>query len=158
MSTGLTIATFAVAAGCALVSGVFYAFSSFVMPGLGRLPDSQGIQAMQQINRTAVMPAFMALFMGTALACLALAVWVLVAGGDGTALVAAGCALYLLGSLGLTMVVNVPMNDEVDALEPDAPASADVWRGYLRRWTAWNTARTVLSLAAAGLLVAGATT
>lgn len=157
MSSSVTTATFVVAAGCALVSGVFFAFSSFVMQGLGRLPDSQGIAAMQQINKTAVTPAFMTLFMGTALACIALAIWVLVRRGDGTALVVAGCALYVVGSVALTIAVNVPMNDKVDALDPAAAASADVWRDYLGSWTAWNTVRCVASLVAAGLLI-GATT
>ena len=36
----------ATALACGLMSGAFYAFSSFVMAGLGRLPSEQGIAAM----------------------------------------------------------------------------------------------------------------
>ena len=44
----------ATALACGLMSGAFYAFSSFVMAGLKRLPTEQGIAAMQSINVTAV--------------------------------------------------------------------------------------------------------
>ncbi len=36
---------------CGLVAGVFFAFSTFVMSGLARLPPADGIRAMQSINR-----------------------------------------------------------------------------------------------------------
>lgn len=56
--TGLAYAVTLIAAlGCGLVAGVFFAFSSFVMPALKRLPPAQGISAMQSINRLAVAPA-----------------------------------------------------------------------------------------------------
>jgi uncharacterized membrane protein len=153
MGTMMTIATIVVAAGCAMVAGVFYGFSSFVMQGLGRLGDPEGIRAMQQINRTAVMPAFMALFMGTTVACLALAVAALVGGEGRTGAVVGGSALYVLGCFGLTMAANVPLNDRLEAADAETAESASLWRHYLSRWTAWNTVRTVAALAAAGLLV-----
>jgi uncharacterized membrane protein len=62
------------ALGCGLVAGVFFAFSSFVMNALGRLPPAQGIAAMQSINITAVTPVFMTAIFATAAACLFLAV------------------------------------------------------------------------------------
>ena len=71
--TGLTYAaTLITALGCGLVAGVFFAFSSFVMPALKRLPPAQGISAMRSINRLAVTPAFMTALFGTAAACLGL--------------------------------------------------------------------------------------
>lgn len=36
--------------GCGMIGGVFFAFSSFVMRALARLPDAQGLAAMQSIN------------------------------------------------------------------------------------------------------------
>ena len=39
--------------GCSVIAGVFFTFSGFVMPALGRLPAPQGIAAMQAINVTA---------------------------------------------------------------------------------------------------------
>ena len=61
--------TLITALGSGLVAGVFYAFSTFVMKGLARLPSAQGIDAMQSINITVINPRFMGAFFGTAAAC-----------------------------------------------------------------------------------------
>ncbi len=58
--------TLVAAIGSGLVGGVFFAFSSFVMPALRRLPDDQGISAMQAINKAAPTPLFMTALFGTA--------------------------------------------------------------------------------------------
>lgn len=60
--------------GCGVVSGVFFAFSGFVMPALGRLPTPQAVAAMQAINVTAVTPPLMTALFGTAVVCVAIAV------------------------------------------------------------------------------------
>ena len=56
MSGVLYIATVLTALGCGLIAGAFFAFSSFVMPALKRLPPAHGIAAMQSINKLAVTP------------------------------------------------------------------------------------------------------
>ena len=38
------------ALGCGLIAGVFFAFSTFVMKALARLPSGEGMAAMQSIN------------------------------------------------------------------------------------------------------------
>lgn len=145
--------TLVTAVGCGLSAGVFFAFSAFVMPALGRLPPAQGIAAMQSINKLAVTPAFMTALFGTALACLGLAVWALVAwGSHATPWVFSGSALYLAGAIGVTIAANVPMNDALAAVQPDGTGAASRWGSYRRRWTAWNHVRVIASLGAAGLL------
>ncbi len=44
--------------GSALVGGVFFAFSSFVMKALARVPSPEGIAAMQSINVVVINPSF----------------------------------------------------------------------------------------------------
>src|SRR6516162_5972848 len=66
MSGFVQTVTVAGAIGAALVGGVFFAFSAFVMPALRRLPAAQGISAMQSINRTAVTAPLMLALFGTA--------------------------------------------------------------------------------------------
>ena len=92
MSGVLYAATLVTALGCGLIAGAFFAFSTFVMPALKRLPTGGGIAAMQSINVLAVTPVFMTALFGTAAACLGLGAWALVA-SDGlpTALMLAGC-------------------------------------------------------------------
>lgn len=46
----LFVFTLFAALGCALIAGVFFAFSAFVMKALGRLTPAGGITAMQSIN------------------------------------------------------------------------------------------------------------
>lgn len=153
MSAALFAATLATALGCGLVAGVFFAFSAFVMKALERLPAPEGIAAMQSINILAVPPAFMAALFGTAAACFGLAVWSVVSpGGAPTALVLAGGVIYLVGTIGVTVVFNVPLNDSLAAIHPGDSGAANLWNEYLAKWTAWNHVRTAASLAAAAIL------
>jgi uncharacterized membrane protein len=150
MSGVLYVATLATALGCGLVAGIFFAFSSFVMPALKRLEPAQGIAAMQSINVLAVTPVFMSVLFGTAAACLGLAAWAVISWGEpSAALVLIGGVLYLVGTIGVTMVCNVPLNNMLAALQPRGAGSAGRWDEYVTRWTAWNHVRTAASLAAA---------
>lgn len=142
--------------GCGIVSGVFFGFSGFIMPALGRLPVSQGVAAMQAINVTAVRPPLMIAIFGTAAVCVAIALdavrfW----GTPGAALRLLAALLYLVGVVGVTMAFNVPRNNALAALDPEGAQSASYWTTYLRGWTTWNSIRTVASgLAAVALLAA----
>jgi uncharacterized membrane protein len=108
---------------------------------------------MQSINTQAVTPPFMAALFGTALACLALAVSAVRRWGEpGAPYLLAGGLLYLIGTILVTIVANVPRNDALAAISPETADGAARWARYVPGWTAWNTARTVASLAAAALL------
>ena len=138
------------ALGCGLMAGVFFAFSAFVMTALARLPSSQGIAAMQSINVAVINPCFMAAFLGTAAACAVLAVFsLLVWRLPGSVYLLAGSLLYLVGTLMVTFVFNVPRNDALAAVQGGSADGASLWAGYVTSWTAWNHVRTVAALAAA---------
>src|SRR4051812_31152385 len=66
--TGREVATVASAVGSGLAAGVLFAFSSFVMPALRRVPPAQGIAVMQSLTRRAVTPSFMIVLFGIAAA------------------------------------------------------------------------------------------
>ncbi len=53
--------------GSALVGGIFFAFSSFVMKALARVSSAEGIGAMQSINVVVLNPSFLGTFLFTAL-------------------------------------------------------------------------------------------
>ena len=136
--------------GTGLVAGVFCGFSTFVMRALASLPPAQGVAAMNAINVTAVRPAFMLLFTGTAVVCAVIAVVTFVLWPDeGTVELLLGSALYLFGVFGLTVVANVPRNDALAKLDPGAREAAAYWPTYVREWTMWNHVRTGASAAAA---------
>jgi uncharacterized membrane protein len=140
------------AVGCGLVAGVFFAFSTFVMPALARLHPPQGIVAMQSINITAINPLFMIALFGTALACLILAVSVLFKWHQPIAFsLLAGSLLYLVGTIGVTIAFNVPLNNALAVAKPDTPEGIELWSNYLTVWTFWNHVRTISALLAAAL-------
>ena len=74
----------------------YFAFSSFVLPALSRLPAPQAISAMQSVNVTAVRPAFLSVLFGTGAVCLVLGVQAVRQWGERGALpVLLGSAAYL---------------------------------------------------------------
>jgi uncharacterized membrane protein len=144
---GLTLVS---ALGCGLIAGVFFTFSAFVMKSLARLPPAQGIAAMQSINVVVINALFMAAFLGTALACVVLAVSSLIRWHQpGAAYLFVGSLLYLVGTILVTIVFNVPRNDALAAVDPTSADGARLWADYNVRWTAWNHVRTAAALAAA---------
>jgi uncharacterized membrane protein len=138
--------------GCGLIAGVFFAFSTFVMKALGKRPPAEGIGAMQSINIVVINPWFMSVFVGTAAICLLLAIYSLWQWQQPVSIyLIIGSLLYIVGSFGVTMAFNVPLNDALAIAKPDSPEAATLWARYLVDWTFWNTVRTIASLAAAAL-------
>jgi uncharacterized membrane protein len=140
--------------GCGLTAGVFYAFSTFVMAALGRLPPEQGITAMQSINVTVINPWFFAVFFGTPVVCAILAVMALFRWSEpGSALVLAASLILIVGSLLVTVVFNVPLNNALAAAAPASSEGATLWARYLSEWTSWNHVRTAAPLIAMMLFI-----
>lgn len=146
--------TFLSALGAGLVAGIFFAFSAFIMSALGRLPPAGGISAMQSINVVVLNPLFFAVFFGTAAASLALAIAALIAWSDASApYLLAGSLLYLVGTILVTMLFNVPLNNRLASVTPGSSEGAAAWTRYLSARTAWNHVRTTASLAAAASFI-----
>ncbi len=147
------IALFA-ALGAGIMAGLFFAFSTFVMTALGRLPPPQGIAAMNAINTAIMTPLFALVFFGTPLACIALIVrGVLQWQAPGSAWLVAGGAVYILGGLVVTLIFNVPLNNALAASDPVSADGASLWTRYQSVWTNWNHMRTVACLVATALLI-----
>jgi uncharacterized membrane protein len=150
--------TFTAAIGCGLIAGVFFAFSTFVMPALARLQPSQGITAMQSINITAINPLFMLALFGTAVVCLFLMIILLPKWNQpGTVFLLVGSLLYLVGTMLVTMLANVPLNNALAIVKPDSIEGATLWAKYLTDWTFWNHIRTLAALAASAMFIVGLT-
>lgn len=155
MNDFTAVLTFIAAMGCGLNGGIFFAFSTFVMAGLRRLPPAQGVAAMQSINVTAPTPAFMGLFLGTAVVSLAAMVVTLFDWqSPASVYVVAGGAAYLAGCIILTVAFHVPRNNRLADLDPNSTEAADYWRKYLAEWVAGNHVRTLAGLTAAALFTA----
>ena len=131
------------------MAGLFYAFSVAVMPGFDATKAECVIRVMQSINRKIQNPIFLATFV---LAPIAAAVTggLLLALDQSWAAVLSflAAATYVLGAFVPTVVVNVPMNEALDAanVPSDANDAGKLWSAYSARWTRWNSARAVFSL------------
>jgi uncharacterized membrane protein len=142
--------------GAAVVGGIFFAFSSFIMNALARMPPAEGIGAMQSINVVVINPSFLGVFFGTGVLSLvagglAVASW----GRSAAPFLLAGALVYLLGTILVTIAANVPLNDWLAARSAAEPGAVAVWEHYLARWTVWNHVRTAASIGAALLYALG---
>jgi uncharacterized protein (TIGR02246 family) len=150
MKNPIFLLTFVSALGSGLVAGIFFAFSTFTIRALARLPAAQGIAAMQSINVEVINKWFFAAFFGTALCCLVLAVSSFFRWQKPDAIcLLAGSLLYLVGTILVTILFNVPLNDGLAAVDPASADAGPIWANYVKTWTAWNHVRTAAALAAA---------
>jgi uncharacterized membrane protein len=153
IESGQAILIGTTALGCGLVAGGFFAFSTFVMAALGRLPPEEGIAAMQAINVVVLRSPFLAVFVGTGATCgalvlIALSTWE----RPSSAWLLAGAGLYLLGTIAVTGLHNVPLNNALAAVVSGDPGGATIWERYLVDWTRWNHIRTAAALGSAAAL------
>jgi uncharacterized membrane protein len=142
--------------GSALVGGIFFAFSSFIMKALAGVPPAEGMSAMQSINVVVINPSFLGAFFGTAVLSLvagglALASW----GSPSASYFLGGALFYLVGTILVTMFGNVPLNNQLAAESAKDPGTHEVWKHYLDRWTMWNHVRTAAAMVAALLYTLG---
>ena len=59
----------------------------------------------------------------------------------------------VFGSFGVTMWLNVPLNDRLAVASPSEPGAATLWETYLHEWRAANTGRIAASTIARQLFV-----
>ncbi|MEL5957861.1 anthrone oxygenase family protein [Streptomyces sp. CLV115] len=152
LQTGVLIAA-TLSAG--LMAGLFAAFAYAVMPGLAKSSDHTLVEAMQNINKAILNPAFMLPFMG-AIPLLGLAVVLAWRGHGRSALpwLIAALVLYLVAFM-VTSGVNVPLNDQLARAGDPAHAGqlAAVRADFENKWVMWNTVRALLHTAAFACLV-----
>lgn len=136
------------ALGSALMAGVFFAFSSFVMKGLNRIPANEAISAMQSINQVVPGSVFGAAFVITPIICLATMILAVCRWNEANGFyILAGAIIYLITSLLVTIFFNIPLNDSLATIAPNAVDAANFWSDYQETWTNWNHVRTIGAIA-----------
>lgn len=144
---------------CALVAGLVFTFAVVVMPGIQRLGDRDFLRAFQVMDGVIQrnQPLFMLVWVGSVVALLVTAVlglWWLA--GVERLLLLLAAAVYLFGVQLPTGVVNVPLNNRLQARDLDSLSEAQLREAradFEGRWMRWNTIRTVLAILASGLLL-----
>jgi uncharacterized membrane protein len=110
------------------------------MPSLKQFES--GADVMAEINKVILNPVFLTAFMLSGVGSLYL---VIIADG----LLAISGAVFLIGTTLVTMVKNVPLNNQ---LRDAGKERGQVWQHYLEKWVFWNHVRTV-SAVISGLLI-----
>lgn len=153
--TTLRLVALVTAVGAGVTGGAMFAFSSFVMPALQRLPAAEAITAMQAINEAAPRSLLMPPLLATGVGSLVVAAMsVRGEDGQGRGLLLAG-ALAGAATFAITAAYHVPRNNALALLDAHTAVAAPAWDTYAAGWTRWNHVRTAAGLASAALLVAG---
>jgi uncharacterized membrane protein len=105
---------------------------------------------MQSINVAVLNPWFLGAFLGTAAVCVLASISALLRWHEpGAVYLVAGGLFYLVGTVLVTILFNVPRNEALASVAPGDPDGPRRWADYLASWTAWNHVRTAAALAAA---------
>lgn len=142
----LTLLTAVVLTG--LSAGLFYAWMVSVIPGTRKVVDITYLESMQSINRAILNPAFYLIFMGSPLALIFSTVQNYNSGTTFWYLFFA-TLIYVLGTLGVTMFGNVPLNDTLDAIslaELSDGQLSEFRNDYEEKWNRLHLIRTVFSV------------
>ena len=154
MDAWLRILTIVGALTTGLMAGLYFAFSTAVMPALARLDRGQGLEAMQRINRAILNPLFLVTFLASGLAGVALAVsaaWTWAQAGAELRL--AGGLLAFFGGLVLTAAFHVPRNNALEAVGRGTAEGDAEWARYLREWVPANHLRALACTLSLALLL-----
>ncbi len=144
---------------CALVAGLLFAFAIVTMPGIKSLNDDEFIRAFQVIDGVIQnnQPLFILVWMGSALTLLMATV---LGFGQldlvGKSLLLMATALYIFGVQLPTILINVPLNNQLQTLDVgkmNASTQADARLSFEPRWNQWNRIRTAVATLVTALLI-----
>lgn len=146
------------AIGAGLSTGVYLAFSLFVMPGLRSRPPRDAIMAMNAINQAAPRnPLLMLVLFGTGLTCaVLLVVGIVHRHGSGAPWLIVGTALYLL-SVVILVGYHIPHNEQLMRTDVAATRTSEIWARFYTLWMMWNHLRSVTAAAGATCLIVSMT-
>ena len=132
-----------------LSAGLFYAWSVSVIPGTKRIGDLPYLQTMQSINRAILNPSFFVIFFGSILLLGIATLYEFQTSRLTFGLMLTAAVLYLVGTIGVTGMGNVPLNNELDVLnivECSSTQLSDFRKYYESKWNQLHAIRTVFAV------------
>ena len=155
--TAVNIVLALTAVTTALMAGLFFAFSCSVNLGLARLSNAKYLSAMQSINRAIQNPIFFVAFFGAPILLpfsvlthyeqpLSARFWSLLAAR----------IIYLIGTFGVTVFGNVPLNNALDRFNLQTASEQEIVlqrANFERGWNNLNTIRTISATLALILVI-----
>lgn len=135
-----------------LLSGVFFGYAVSVNGALGKLRDEEYVRAMQSINKVIQNPLFFLTFMGPVI-LLPFATFLTY---DNASiqfwLMLFATIIYIVGTFGITVAGNVPLNDQL--AKADIGAAHEARDRFEKPWNRLHAVRTIASVIVTILLFA----
>ncbi len=144
---------------CSLVSGFIFTYAIVVMPGLSSLNDKEFIRAFQVTDAVIQnnQPLFMLTWIGSIVSLLSTILTSIISFGlSETWLVVLFSVVYLLGVQGITIVIHIPLNNQIQKIlieELSDDAITDERVKFERKWNSFNNIRTSVSISVTLLLL-----
>lgn len=132
-----------------LSAGLLYAWSVSVIPGTQNLADSTYLETMQNINRAILNPRFFLIFFGSVIFLSIASIYQFHASKMTFWLMLSAAIFYLIGTVGVTALGNVPLNDQLDLLklgDLNTDKITAFRKFYETNWNRLHLIRTVFAL------------
>jgi uncharacterized membrane protein len=140
-----------------LLAGLFYGFQCSIINGLGALGNREYLLGFQSINKAILNPVFFLSFMGS-LIVLTITCYAAYKSGANHLLpyLLLSTAVYAFAVFGITVVCNVPLNEQLMAFDMMSATDSQMEamrQRYENIWNYWHLIRTVAAVVAFGILV-----
>lgn len=132
-----------------LSAGLFYAWSVSVIPGTQKVADPAYLETMQSINRAILNPSFFLIFFGSIFFLSIASIYEFHENKVAFWLLLSASIFYLIGTVGVTGLGNVPLNNQLDALELtkiNASKIAEFRKFYELNWNRMHLIRTIFAV------------
>lgn len=132
-----------------LSAGLFYAWSVSVIPGTKKVADPAYLETMQSINRAILNPSFFLIFFGSIFFLSIASIYEFHENKVTFWLLLGASIFYLIGTVGVTGLGNVPLNNQLDALELtkiNASNIAEFRKFYELNWNRMHLIRTIFAV------------
>jgi uncharacterized membrane protein len=125
-----------------LMAGVYFTFSVFVMRSLATLNPLNGARAMIAINEIIVKTLFLPIFFGSTVLSVVLMTQVFLSENSNDAgLIYLASCIYIVGMFLVTILGNIPMNNQLRDSAANNQQLSAYWQYYLIAWTRLNHIR-----------------
>ena len=136
---------------CSLVTGFIFTYAIVVMPGLSKLSDKEFLKAFQVTDAVIQnkQPIFMLTWVGSILSVLSLIlISITYVGLSETWLIVLVALIYLLGVQGITILIHLPLNNQIQKLNLEKLKDENLRNERLNfenKWNFFNNIRTTIA-------------
>ena len=126
---------------CSLVTGFIFTYAIIVMPGLSKLSDKEFLKAFQVTDAVIQnkQPIFMLIWVGSIVSILSLIlISIAYVGLSETWLIVLVALIYLLGVQGITILIHLPLNNQIQKLNLEKLKDENLKNERLNFETKWN--------------------